>query len=226
MSTPEHGKNSPQSISRRDFIKYSGMAVAGMYCIGCNPDGFGREKAEWGFILVDTKKCQGCKSCMLACSMVHDGSISLSTSRIQVFSDPYGCYPDDIEISQCRQCVSPACMAACPTGALARDPANGNVLTVDPALCNGCKICLAACAWSPARCIWSEDASQARKCDLCSAAAHWDEAGGPDGKKACVEVCPMQAITFSKVIPAQDDPDSYTVNLRNRQWGKLGYPRF
>jgi Fe-S-cluster-containing dehydrogenase component len=222
------GKSPPSvsAVSRRDFIKLSGMAVVGIYMTGCKTGGLGREKAEWGFILVDTKKCQGCQSCMLACSLVHEGIISLSSSRIQVLNDPYGSYPDDITISQCRQCTQPACLAACPIGALARDPAHGNVATIDPAKCIGCKSCINACSWAPARAIWNNDAGYSQKCDLCASASHWDETGGPDGKKACVEICPLGAITFSKIIPAQDDPDSYTVNLRDRQWRKLGYPRF
>ena len=40
-----------------------------------------------GYILVDTKKCQGCVSCMLACSLVHEGLESQSLSRIQIIQD-------------------------------------------------------------------------------------------------------------------------------------------
>jgi Fe-S-cluster-containing dehydrogenase component len=100
------------------------------------------------------------------------------------------------------------------------------VATIDPAKCIGCKSCINACSWAPARAIWNNDTGYSQKCDLCASASHWDESGGPDGKKACVEICPLGAITFSKIIPVQDDPDSYTVNLRDRQWRKLGYPRF
>jgi protein NrfC len=66
-----------------------------------------------------------------------------------------------------------------------------------------------------------------RKCDLCAAAPyHWDPAGGgPDGKQACVEVCPLSAIKFAKEIPEQEGTEGYQVNLRRRYWRKLGYPR-
>ena len=31
---------------------------------------------------------------------------------------------------------------------------------------------------------------------------HWDEVGGgPDGKQACVEFCPVKAIQFTKEVP-------------------------
>ena len=210
----EKSPPSVSAVSRREFIKISGMAVVGIYMIGCTP-GLGRKKASWGFILVDTDKCQGCQSCMLACSLVHEGAISLSSSRIQVLSNPYGSYPDDITISQCRQCTKPACLEACPTGALARDHKHGNVATVNAAKCIGCQKCINACSWAPARAIWNNETKKSQKCDLCASASNWDERGGPYGKKACVEICPMGAIAFSHIIPAQDDPDSYNVDLDN-----------
>lgn len=202
------------TVSRREFIQYSAMAIAGMYTIGCIP-GLGFKKASWGFILVDLKKCQGCQSCMLACSLVHEGALSLSNSRIQVLSNPYGSFPEDITISQCRQCTKPTCMKACPTGALARDPDHGNVLTIDAKKCIGCQSCINACAWMPARAIWNNETEKSQKCDMCASAVHWDETGGPDGKKACLEICPAGAISFTNIIPAQDDPDSYNVDTDN-----------
>jgi len=208
----EKTSSSLAAVTRRDFIKFSGLAIAGIYTIGCTP-GLGLKKASWGFILVDTNKCQGCQSCMLACSLVHEGALSLSSARIQVLSNPYGSFPDDITISQCRQCTKPACMKACPTGALARDPKHQNVATIDPAKCIGCQKCINACSWAPARSIWNNEAGKSQKCDMCASASNWDETGGPDGKKACLEICPMGAISFSNVIPAQDDPDSYNVDL-------------
>ena len=46
------------------------------------------------------------------------------------------------------------------------------------------------------------------------------------GVQACVEVCPMGALKFTLVIPDQESVDSYTVNLRDLQWNKLGFPIF
>ncbi len=212
------------SISRRDFLKFSGMVVVGACFLGYETDALGQQTATWGFLLVDPRKCQGCQSCMLACSLVHHSQINPSLSRIQIQQDPYGKYPDDIAIVQCRQCTVPTCVPACPTGALARDPDNGNVATVDTEKCIGCKSCIAACSFAPARTIWNADENHAQKCDLCAATPHWNESGGPDGKKACVETCPLGAITFTKVVPDQTGADSYTVNLRDWGWKKLGYP--
>ena len=60
------------------------------------------------------------------------------------------------------------------------------------------------------------------KCDLCLETPYWNEKGGPLGKQACVEACPMKAIKFVTETPNQEETDGYNVNLRNDHWLKLG----
>ncbi|MEI6127903.1 MAG: 4Fe-4S dicluster domain-containing protein [Pseudomonadota bacterium] len=212
------------ALSRRDFMRFSGMTVIGAGIIVTHIDSFGIQRATWGFLLVDMKKCQGCLTCMLSCSLVHHGVENLSLARIQVLQNPYGSFPDDLVLVQCRQCVEPACVKVCPTGALAADPEHGYVTTVNVEKCIGCKRCVKACPYEPGRAIWNFEEGHSQKCDLCAHTPHWDEEGGPDGKKACVELCPLGAITFTKVIPDQSKNDSYTTNLRGLPWSRLGYP--
>jgi len=213
-------------MKRRDFIKLSGVAVVGVCFNGCDIGPIGKEKATWGFLLADVKKCQGCLSCMLACSLAHEGAQNLSLSRIQILQNSFGKFPDDITLVQCRQCVEPACVSVCPTGALQPDPDFGNVTTVDVSKCIGCKRCVNACPYTPGRTIWNVIDNHSQKCDLCANTPYWDQTGGPEGKKACVEVCPMGALTFTLVIPDQESIDSYNVNLRDLEWYKLGFPIF
>jgi protein NrfC len=184
-----------------------------------------------GYLLVDIEKCQGCASCMLACSLIHEGLESLSLSRIQVVQDSFASFPDDLDIGQCRQCVDPACVEACPTGALKADVRHGNVRRVDKEECIGCGACHDACPYPPSRAFLAadeayDDEAKSRKCDLCADAPyHWDEAGGgPEGKQACVAVCPVGAIAFTKEIPTQAGDGGYQVNLRGEGWSSLGYP--
>jgi protein NrfC len=84
--------------------------------------------------------------------------------------------------------------------------------------------CVNACPYPPGRAIWNHEDGHAQKCDLCVDTPHWDENGGPDGKQACVQVCPLGAIRFTDVIPAQEGDEGYKVNLRGDGWRKLGYP--
>ena len=102
---------------------------------------------------------------------------------------------------------------------------------VDKTKCIGCGDCVEACPYTPSRSIVASDGNfnddeKGRKCDLCAITPyHWDRAGGgPDGKQACVEVCPVEAIKFTKMIPVQEGDKGYKVNLRGPNWRRLGYP--
>jgi protein NrfC len=226
MSEKTHQQEniSSNTITRRDFIKYSGMAVIGACVINCKGGPGGNTEVHWGFLLVDMKKCQGCMSCMLACSLTHHGVENLSLSRIQVLQNPFEPWPKDLSLVQCRQCVEPACVAVCPTGALSNDPAYGNVTTVNIAKCIGCQRCVGACPYKPSRAIWNFEENHSQKCDLCAYTPHWNEKGGPEGKQACREICPLGAIVFTRVIPDQEGDAGYNVNLRGEEWARLGYP--
>jgi protein NrfC len=91
-------------------------------------------KGKGRHLLIDKKKCQGCMTCMLACSLVHEGKENLSLSRIQVIQSSFEKYPLDIEtryVESCDLCVETpfwdeqggvdgkqACVEACPLGAV------------------------------------------------------------------------------------------------------------
>ncbi len=223
-----------KEVPRRNFLKLAGIVVISGGAGGCalstrvGKDGI---PVSVGYILVDTKKCQVCVSCMLACSLVHEGETNLSLSRIQVIQNSFEKWPDDVTIEQCRQCVDPACVKACPKGALKADAEYGNVRTVNATKCIGCGLCVEACPYTPSRPLVAPDKDfnddmKSRKCDLCANAQyHWDKkGGGPGRKQACVEVCPVGAIKFTKKIPVQEGDAGYKVNLRGKSWKKLGYP--
>lgn len=177
-----------------------------------------------GYLVVDPKKCAGCIACMLVCSLVHEGVNNPSLSRIQIVQSAFKFFPEDITIGICRQCANPLCMKACPTGALKVDAENGNVRILDESLCDGCRSCIEACPYSPSRVIWNPEKNVAMKCDLCAGATYRVEEGGPHGKQACVEVCPMRAIQVVHKVPNQRGDAGYHVNLRNEHWGWLGFP--
>ena len=216
--------------SRREFLKLFSVAATGvgvgamMHPLIGLKDDVVAIPAAGGYLLIDTKKCAGCVSCMLACSLVHTGKENLSLSRIQIVQNPFGKFPSDINIAQCRQCVKPACVEACDTGALYVDEANGNMRMVDERKCIGCMRCIQACPFIPARVQWNYEEKHAQLCDLCENTPYWEQRGGPGGKQACVEVCPVRAITFTEEIPVQEGDTGYQINLRNENWGKLGFP--
>jgi protein NrfC len=167
------------------------------------------------YLVVDTKKCDGCCSCMVACSLVHEGEGNYSLSRIQVAQDAFARYPEDLQLSQCRQCSTPLCVQNCPSGACHIEAESGHVRMIDQTKCVGCRTCLSACPFIPHRPIWNAAKGKSSKCDLCLKASFWSEQGGPNGKQACVEVCPMRAIKLVRETPPQKGNTGYDVNLRN-----------
>jgi protein NrfC len=224
--------------ARRDFLKVSGVfsvtLASGAAARAADPARLTLDPAAvsseypvaQGYILVDMKKCQGCQTCMLACSLAHHGRENVSLARIQVMQDPFEKWPQDITIAQCRQCVEPKCLAACPKKdkALFVDREHGNVRRINPAECIGCRECVDACPFAPGRSIWNFEQDVAEKCDLCMDTPFWNETGGPGGKQACVELCPVKAIAFQSAAPVQDGDAGYNVNLRSEAWAKMGFP--
>ncbi len=222
-------KAATENYSRRDFLVGGGAALAVYSPIAAAipataaPTPADKSYPESkGYLVYDSKKCAGCTTCMLSCSLVHEGVQSLSLSRIQIAQDSFGKFPYDIIMAPCRHCVTPVCVQQCPTGAAHVDTANGNVRRINSEKCIGCKTCLAACPQQPHRTVWNHTTNKSMKCDLCLDTPHWNEKGGPNGKQACVESCPMKAIKFVDKTPNQKETDGYDINLRNDHWLNLG----
>ncbi len=247
----------PSDLSRRKFLQVVGIftiSLSGASLLSCEQAG--KEEAAagcgvnipppegtvpvndecLGYILVDRAKCQSCYTCMTSCSMVNEGAASFSYSRIQVSVDAFAAYPNDVLITQCRQCRDPACYNACPKKDVAMmiDREHGNIRLVNPAECIGCGECFRACeaAFGTGRPVVAphdgyDGARKSRKCDLClNAPYHFDPAGGGIGENAvrtCEAVCPMHAIKFFPMMPLQEGNAGYTVNLRNQKWKQLGF---
>jgi protein NrfC len=234
--TEETKEKKRGGVSRRRFIINSGAAIIG----GGNADAFlpsessvekqskaTKEAAKQAptsfpvskvYLVYDSSKCVNCATCMLACSTVHEGKESYSLSRIQMLVNTYNKFPDDIEIFVCRQCVIPACVQACPTGACHIDTANGNVRVIDETKCTGSRHCLESCPFVPHRIIWNHEIKKSSMCDLCIKTPYWSEKGGPDGKQACVEVCPHKALKVVKEVPLQTGEMGYNVDLKSAHY--------
>jgi protein NrfC len=222
-------------LSRRDFL-VTGSAVAVVDALiastpakanaaaaAVQADGSAYPESK-GYLVYDSKKCAGCTTCMLSCSLVHFGVQNLSRARIQIVQDSWGKFPNDIKMAPCRQCMTPVCVQNCPAGAAFVDTEHGNVRRIDSQKCIGCKTCIKMCPQQPHRTVWVvvDGMGKSSKCDLCIDTPYWNERGGPGGKQACVESCPMMAIKFVSQVPDQEETDGYDVNLRNEHWVNLG----
>ncbi len=230
IKKPEKKETSQKEMNRREFLVGGSAALAagalaattGVRAAAASETQEVSYPESKGYLVYDSKKCIGCTTCMLSCSLVHYGEQNLSLSRIQIIQDSFGKFPNDLQIAVCRQCVTPPCVINCPVGAAFIDTENGNIRRINEDECIGCQTCLKMCPQQPHRTVWNHIKGNAMKCDLCIDTPYWNEKGGINGKQACVEACPMKAIKFVSTVPDQKETEGYNVNLRNEHWLNLG----
>ena len=124
--------------------------------------------------------CRDCQACMLGCSLYHEGECSLTLARLLVARD-MSSY--EVAIRFCQHCEPPACLDACPTGAIRLD--ERGVALLSDADCTRCGSCASACPHDAV--FHDETTDRYLKCDLCS--------GRPAGP-LCVELCPVGALAL------------------------------
>ncbi len=148
-------------------------------------------------ILTDVTRCVGCAQCVEACAQANelgpdipapqDGPDGLSARRFTtVLEQPAGHYVR----KHCRHCLEPACVSACPVGAMHKT-LEGPVI-YDSGKCLGCRYCMMACPYGIPRYEWNALAPTVRKCVFCY------ERIKAGQLPACVEACPQQATIFGE----------------------------
>lgn len=137
----------------------------------------------------EVKKCLGCRSCEIACSVAHSSSGELfkaireemaSLPRKKVFYSGGKNYP-----VSCRHCEDAKCVDACMAAALTFDKVKGMVLH-DEKRCVGCWMCVMVCPYGAIRPNIKKKLPV--RCDKC---ADKDE-------PACVKACPTRAVIWQE----------------------------
>jgi Fe-S-cluster-containing hydrogenase component 2 len=129
-------------------------------------------------LYIDPKKCSGCRTCEIICSIKNEGFVNPSLSRIQLINYKY----QGLRIPMtCQQCEDPVCGSVCPVGALKRDVDMG-VVKFDREKCMGCNLCLSVCPFGAIGI--NTRTGKIFKCEHCG--------GDPE----CVKFCEDKAITY------------------------------
>jgi len=135
--------------------------------------------------------CIGCRACEIACKDKNGLSAGPRFRRVQYIEG--GTYPDvfayKVNIS-CNHCAEPACLPACPTGAIWKRKEDG-IVDIDSTLCIGCRRCEAACPYGAPQFI--PELNIVSKCNLCV-----DEI--ESGRKPyCVSACMMRVLDIGPI---------------------------
>ncbi len=140
---------------------------------------------------VNVKRCLGCYTCQIACKDYFDLEVGEQVRRVTRYEGGEYPAPHVYSVSlACGHCDRPACVAACPEGALAKDAETGLVLH-DPDRCAGCRKCEAACLYGgPA---YIRATGKMRKCDGCRDRL---AVGKPP---VCVAACRARALEFGDI---------------------------
>ena len=158
-------------------------------------------------IFYDQSRCNGCKTCQMACKDYHDLPAERSYNHVieyeatdgwQTDSDgyhvPLGLYSYFISLS-CNHCDDPACVKACPTGACAKDESTG-IVSINQDTCRGAGTCISQCPYSIP--VMNEETKKGEKCDGCK------DRVAEGLLPICVEACPQRALSIGDAgsVPA------------------------
>ena len=136
---------------RREFLKQItmvGMAtMAAGILSGCGSEKLagGAKNVKWGMI-IDLKKCVGCKACTVACKVENHTPPGVAYNV--VLEQETGIYPNNKKVfipRPCMHCEHSSCTYVCPVKATYTR--EDGIVVVDYDKCIGCKYCIAACPY-------------------------------------------------------------------------------
>jgi DMSO reductase iron-sulfur subunit len=170
-------------------------------------------------LVIDMKRCVGCRTCTVACKM--ENNVPLGIARMRVY-DPHGNLHFDRPLGNypnlklfwtpvpCQHCEDAPCVKNCPSGAL-HYRADG-IVDLDKDKCIGCRYCAWVCPYDVPQ--FDAEAGVSDKCNLC---AHRLDKGE---EPMCVKCCPSRAIRFGDL----NDPDSEVSKLISKRSSKVLAP--
>jgi len=145
---------------------------------------------EYGFSYAK-ENCIQCHACEVACKSWRGVETGIRYRRVENIWQ--GSYPEVKCFSAsiaCMHCLDPACVNACPEGAISKRTEDGAVI-VDRDKCVGCRTCLEICPFEAP--TFGSDGKM-RKCDMCLNEIDFKTESPP-----CVATCPTGALGCKKI---------------------------
>lgn len=178
-------------------------------------------------MVIDLKRCIGCKGCTLACKVQNGTPRGVFWQQLR--QKEIGTWPNANRVylpTACMHCQNPPCVEVCPTGASYKR-ADG-IVAVDYDKCMGCRYCETACPYGartfidglrgyfPQGLTAYEQVTYAKhqvgveeKCNFCMDLLAKGE------QPACVATCVAHARFFGNL----DDPNSEVAQLIAKRRG-------
>jgi formate dehydrogenase iron-sulfur subunit len=203
------------SISRRQFLCW--LSAAGTAGAGASVGKKAHAAATKGFkgypdsygVLFDSTRCIGCRKCEEGCQKVNElpeperpfDDLTVLENKRRTRADVYtvvnkyetgesGKGPAFRKI-QCNHCLEPACASACFVAAFTKTPTGA--VTYDESVCVGCRYCMIACPFEIPTYEYDQPITpRVQKCTMCYPRITQGLLPG------CVEICPVEALTFGK----------------------------
>ncbi|MBW2415500.1 MAG: 4Fe-4S dicluster domain-containing protein [Deltaproteobacteria bacterium] len=158
-------------------------------------------------MIQDNTRCIGCRACMVACKewndLPADDTTFFSGAGYQNPKDlddknyTLITYSENVEHGEwvfgrqlCMHCTEPACVSACPTGALSKNELGSVDFT--EWRCIGCRYCMQACPFLIPKFDYDSLFPKIHKCTFCA------DRVAADLTPACAQVCPTHAISFGE----------------------------
>jgi len=193
---------------------------------------------RWAMV-VDLRKCQeekNCTKCIDACHKTHNvPDLGNPKDEIKwIWKESFHGAFHDLEhqhleehikhgpaIVLCNHCDEPACVRVCPTGATWKR--EDGIVMMDWHRCIGCRYCIVGCPYGARSFNWKDPREAIKtidpdfptrmrgvveKCTFC------EERLSRGDMPACVEVCPVKALTFGDL----DDADSEVRKLLHKHF--------
>ncbi len=192
---------------------------------------------QWG-MAIDLEHCDGCLSCVVACSQENNLDMGVNWMYIFHYEDEDAGNDPKMMVRPCQHCSDAPCAKVCPTTARHVRNSDGLVLT-DYDVCIGCRYCQVACPYGVNYFQWDEpdvpmadldtdhvydangdwvDSRAPRgvmsKCTMCP--TRQDGGYGDDnrGTTACEQACPPGIIHFGDLNDPESDPNQFLDEAR------------